>query len=326
MLTGYEKAAILLGTLGEETAAEVLKGLDITDIGKITIHMKRARSVNRNTVDDVVKEVSEMMKEVDVQVGGEDFVKKILSKGLGEDGAEKILEMTSKEGPLDSLKWVDSKALANFLVAEHPQTIALVICLLEAPHGAEVLSALPENLKSDVALRIATTEMIPESAIDDLKEVLQDQMDMTKGKGKKLVGTKTIAEILNHCDRTTEQLVLERIEEQNTTLADSVRQLMFVFDDLVQVDNRGIQMILKEVSTDELSLALKTASEALKEKIFSNMSQRAIEILKEEIQMRGAVRVSDVERAQQNIVKVARKLEAEGKLVLAGRGGEELVE
>jgi flagellar motor switch protein FliG len=288
--------------------------------------MKRVRSVNRMIIDDVVKEASEMMKEVDVQLGGDAFVKKVLLKGLGEDGAEKILEMASKEGPLDSLRWVDSKALANFLVAEHPQTIALVICLLEPQQGAEVLSNLPENLKSEVALRIATTEMIPESAIEDLKEVLQDQMDISKGKGKKLVGTKTIAEILNHCDRTTEQLVLERIEEQNTTLADSVRQLMFVFDDLVQVDNRGIQMILKEVSSEELSLALKSTSEALKEKIFANMSQRAIEILKEEIQMKGPVRVSDVERAQQNIVKVARKLEAEGKLVLAGRGGEELVE
>jgi len=326
MLTGYEKAAIFLGTLGEEAAAEVLKGLDMTDIGKITMHMKRVRSVNRMIIDDVVKEASEMMKEVDVQLGGDAFVKKVLLKGLGEDGAEKILEMASKEGPLDSLRWVDSKALANFLVAEHPQTIALVICLLEPQQGAEVLSNLPENLKSEVALRIATTEMIPESAIADLKEVLQDQMDISKGKGKKLVGTKTIAEILNHCDRTTEQLVLERIEEQNTTLADSVRQLMFVFDDLVQVDNRGIQMILKEVSSEELSLALKSTSEALKEKIFANMSQRAIEILKEEIQMKGPVRVSDVERAQQNIVKVARKLEAEGKLVLAGRGGEELVE
>jgi flagellar motor switch protein FliG len=326
MLTGYEKAAIFLGTLGEEAAAEVLKGLDMTDIGKITMHMKRVRSVNRMIIDDVVKEASEMMKEVDVQVGGDAFVKKVLLKGLGEDGAEKILEMASKEGPLDSLRWVDSKALANFLVAEHPQTIALVICLLEPQQGAEVLSNLPENLKSEVALRIATTEMIPESAIEDLKEVLQDQMDISKGKGKKLVGTKTIAEILNHCDRTTEQLVLEKIEEQNTTLADSVRQLMFVFDDLVQVDNRGIQMILKEVSSEELSLALKSTSEALKEKIFANMSQRAIEILKEEIQMKGPVRVSDVERAQQNIVKVARKLEAEGKLVLAGRGGEELVE
>jgi flagellar motor switch protein FliG len=326
MLTGYEKAAIFLGTLGEEAAAEVLKGLDMTDIGKITMHMKRVRSVNRMIIDDVVKEASEMMKEVDVQVGGDAFVKKVLLKGLGEDGAERILEMASKEGPLDSLRWVDSKALANFLVAEHPQTIALVICLLEPQQGAEVLSNLPENLKSEVALRIATTEMIPESAIEDLKEVLQDQMDISKGKGKKLVGTKTIAEILNHCDRTTEQLVLEKIEEQNTTLADSVRQLMFVFDDLVQVDNRGIQMILKEVSSEELSLALKSTSEALKEKIFANMSQRAIEILKEEIQMKGPVRVSDVERAQQNIVKVARKLEAEGKLVLAGRGGEELVE
>jgi len=155
--------------------------------------------------------------------------------------------------------------------------------------------------------------------------VLKGQLEMGKNKGKKLGGTKTIAEILNQCDRSTEQAVIGKIEEQNNIMADSIRKLMFVFDDLVKVDDRGIQMILKETGTDELSLALKTASEALKEKIFKNMSQRAAQILKEDMQTKGPVKVSDVEKAQQNIVKVARKLETEGKIILAGRGGEELV-
>jgi len=324
-LSGYEKAAIFLSTIGEDAAAEVLKSLDAKDIGKITMHMTRLTTVTRVTIENVLREASDSISKGDVRVGGEDFVKKVLSKGLGEEGATKMLEMASKEGPLESLRWVDAKTLVNFLVTEHPQTIALIICLLEPAQAAEVLSALPDLIKADVAMRIATTERIPENAIEELKEVLKGQLEIGKGKGKKLGGAKTIAEILNQCDRSTEQSVIGKIEELNNTLADSIRQLMFVFDDLAKVDDRGIQMILKEAGTEELGLALKTASEALKEKIFKNMSQRAAQILKEDMQTRGPVKVSDVEKAQQNIVKVARKLEGEGKIMLAGRGGEELV-
>jgi flagellar motor switch protein FliG len=324
-LSGYEKAAIFLSTLGEDAAAEVLKGLNVKEIGKITMQMTRLKTIPRDTVDNVLREASDSLTKGDIRVGGEDFAKKILSKGLGEDGATKMLEMASKEGPLEALRWVEAKTLVNFLVTEHPQTIALIICLLEPLQAAEVLSALPETIKADVAMRIASTDRIPESAIEELKEVLKGQLEMGKTKGKRMGGTKTIAEILNQCDRSTEQAVIGKIEEQNNTLADSIRKLMFVFDDLVKVDDRGIQMILKETSADELSLALKTASEALKEKIFKNMSQRAAQILKEDMQTKGPVKVSDVEKAQQNIVKVARKLETEGKIVLAGRGGEEVV-
>jgi flagellar motor switch protein FliG len=324
-LSGYEKAAIFLSAIGEDAAAEILKGLEVRDIGTITMHMTRLKTVTRTTIETVLQEVSESVSRGDIRVGGADFVKKVLSKGLGEDGATKMLEMASKEGPLDSLRWVEAKTLVNFLVTEHPQTIALIICLLEPTQAAEVLSALPEAIKADVAMRIATTERIPENAIEELKEVLKGQLDMGKNKGKKLGGAKTIAEILNQCDRSTEQTVLGKIEEQNNVMADSIRKLMFVFDDLTKVDDRGIQMILKETGTEELALALKTASEALKEKIYKNMSQRAAQILKEDMQTRGPVKVSDVEKAQQSIVKVARKLEADGKLVLAGRGGEEIV-
>ncbi len=324
-LQGYEKAAIFLSALGEDAAADVLKGLDVKEIGRITTVMTRLKTVSRDTIDNVLKEVSDNVSKGDIRVGGADFVKKVLSRGLGEDGASKIMEMASKEGPLESLRWVDAKTLVNFLVTEHPQTIALIICLLEPQQAAEVLSALPETIKGDVAMRIASTDRIPENAIEELKEVLKGQLEMGKNKGKKMGGTKTIAEILNQCDRSTEQTVLGKIEEQNNNMADSIRKLMFVFDDLFKVDDRGIQMILKETGTEELSVALKTASEALKEKIYKNMSQRAAQILKEDMQTKGPVKVSDVEKAQQNIVKVARKLETEGKIILAGRGSEELV-
>ncbi|MFN3480471.1 MAG: flagellar motor switch protein FliG [Thermodesulfovibrionales bacterium] len=324
-LSGYEKAAILLSFLGEDVASEILKNLDVSDIGKIASCMTRMSKVSKSTVDEVLREATEAITKGDVRIGGVEFIKKALSKGLGDEDASKIIEIASQEGPLDALRWVDPKTLSAFLMSEHPQTIALVISLLEPVQGAEVLSSLPDSIKADVALRIATTERIPESAIEELKEVLKGQLEMGKGKGKKMSGIKTVAEILNHCDKTTEQLVLEKIEEQNDIVAESIRQLMFVFDDLVNVDDRGIQMILKEISTDDLSLALKTASEALKEKIFRNMSQRAAQILKEEMQTKGPVRVSDVEKAQQNIVKIARRLETEGKIILAGKGGEELV-
>ena len=324
-LSGYEKAAIFLMTIGEESASEIVKSLAVKDVGKLTMHMTRLKSISRNIVGDVMKEAVGMISDGDMYFAGEEFVKKVLSKGLGEEGASKILDLASKEGPLDSLKWVDPRTLSSFLVSEHPQTAALIVSLLEPAQASEVLSLLPDDVKADVAVRIATTEMIPESAVEELREVLREQIDLNRSKAKKIGGAKKVAEILNNCDRSTEQLVLSRIEEQRVELADSIRNLMFTFDDLVKVDERGIQMILKETSTEELSLALKTTTEALKEKIFKNMSQRAVQILKEEIQTKGPVKLSDVEKAQQNIVKIARRLETEGKIVMAGKGGEELV-
>ena len=324
-LNGYEKAAIFLSCVGEEAAAEALKDLDVRDIGKITMHMTRLKTVNTATVDYVMKEASDMISRGDLHIGGEEFVKKVLARGLGEDGATKILEMASKEGTLDSLKWVDSKTLSNFLLSEHPQTIALVVSMLEPGHAAEVISSLPEKLTADVAIRIATSERILESALEDLDDVLKSQMDITKGKGKKVGGIKMIAETLNQCDRTLEQKILEKIQEKDDLLADSIRQFMFVFDDLVKVDDRGIQMILKDVNTEKLALAMKISSDSLKEKIFKNMSQRAAQMLKEEIQVKGPVRVSEVEKAQQDIVKVAKKLETEGAVILMGRGDEDIV-
>lgn len=326
-LNKYEKAAIFLSTVGEDTAAEILKNFSAEEIGKITTYMTRLQKIDSAVVEEVFKEIAEIAMDGKAQIiNGEDYIKKVLSKGLGEEDAEKILEMASKESPLESLKWVNPKVLSSFLASEHPQTIALILCLLEPAQAAEAISALPEELRGDVAMRIATTERIPDSALEEIEEVLRGRLvDLGKATGKKLGGAKAVAEILNQCDRSTEKRILEKLEEVDKDLTDSIRQLMFVFEDIVNVDDRGIQMILKEVSTEDLSLALKTASEALKEKIFKNMSQRAAQILKEEMETKGPVRVSEVEKAQQNIVRIARKLEEEGKIILGGRGKEELV-
>jgi flagellar motor switch protein FliG len=323
-LTGYEKAAIFLISMGEEAAAEVVKALNARDIERITTHMTRVKTVNNAAIDNVLKEASEMISKGVVHLRGHEFVKNVLSKGLGEYGATKIMELASKEGLLDSLRQVDSKTLANLLLTEHPQTAAFITCLLDPVKAVAVLSLLPDGLKLDIAMRIATIERIPENAIEELNEVLKGQLDI-EGRAKKFSGIKTIAEILNYCERSTEQMILKTIEEQSAELADSIRHFMFVFDDLIKVDDRGIQMILNEITTEELGLALKTVSEALKKKIFKNMSQRAAQILKDEMQAKGPVRVSEVEKAQQNILKVARKLEAEDKIIFAIRGGEVVV-
>jgi flagellar motor switch protein FliG len=323
--SGIEKAAIFLISIGEEAAAEIMKNLELHQVGMITACMSRLKAIKNQDVEEIMREVGHKINSGDVHVTGGDYIKKILKKGLGEDNASKILELAAKESSLDSLKWVDAKTLANFLFNEHPQTVALILSLLETAQAAEVLAKLPEHLKEDVVKRIAVTENIPESAISELEEVLKGQLEMKKKKGRRVGGIKTVAEILNHSDRATEQMILEKMEKENQKLVDSIRQLMFVFDDLIQVEDRGIQMILKEVRTEDLSLALKTASNNLKEKIFKNMSQRAAQILKDEMESKGPAKVSEVEKAQQNIVKIAQKLETEGKIIIAGRGGEDLI-
>lgn len=323
---GYEKAAIFLSAVGEDVAALILKNLEPNHIGKVTSYMSKIKKADRNQREDVFKETLERVTDGDFQVGGEDYVKNILTKGLGGDDAERILEMVSKESPLESLKWVNSKTLSGFLATEHPQTVALILCLLEPEQAAEVIVNLPEKMRSDIAIRISSTDRIPDSALEEIEEVLKVQLDMGKGReGKTFNGTKVLAEILNQCDRGAEQEILEQIEEQNPEMAESIREIMLVFDDLEEIDDRGIQLILKEINSEDLSMALKTASDALKNKIFSNMSQRAAKILKEDMESKGPVKVSDVEMAQKNIVKVARKLNDDGQIVIAGRGGEELV-
>jgi flagellar motor switch protein FliG len=322
----YEKAAIFLTSVGEEAATEVFKCLDMEDIGKISQHMTRLKKVKRTAVVEVFKEAYEIIAKGDFHhVGGEEFLKRILSKRLGEEGATKILQIASQESPFDALKSVDSRTLMNLLVREHPQTIALILCLLEPVQAAKVLTSLPDELMADVSVRIANIESIPENAIEEINEVLKGQLNANKSKGKKLSGVKTIAGILNQCNRNNEQVILEKIYEHNNTLAESIKRSMFTFEDLVKIDDRGIQNVLKEISTEDLAVALKTTSEALKEKIFKNMSQRAVQMLKEEMQTKGPIRVSDVEKAQQTILSIIKKLEADGKIVLAGKGGEELI-
>lgn len=324
-MNGYEKAAVFLSSVGEDVASQILKNLDAGEIGKISSCMSKLRSLKRETKEGIFKEALEKVEAGNFQIGGEDYVKNILTKGLGGEDAEKILDMVSKESPLESLKWVNAKTLSDFLASEHPQTTALILCLLEPEQAAAVIINMPENLRNDIAARVAATDRIPESALEEIEAVLSVQLDMGKRDTKEFDGTKAIAEILNQCKGGADQEILEKMEEQNPEVAESIRELMLVFDDLEEIDDRGIQLILKELGTEELSLALKTAPEGLKEKIFRNMSQRAVKLLQEDMEAKGPVKVSDVENAQKNIVKIARKLSDEGQIMIAGRGSEEMV-
>jgi flagellar motor switch protein FliG len=322
-LSGVEKAAAFLSLIGEEAATQVFKHLDPLDLARVIPMMAKVKipqELADTVLEDFCVKTGSVMQGVD-----EEYIKDVLVKAFGPDTAKKLIDkIESGASAFDVLRWLDTGAIANMLSREHPQTIAIILAHLEPTQAAEVLGKLPENLKIDVSLRIASLDQISPAILVDLEDVLQSQLQ-SYTRGKKIGGIRTVSEILNQMDRASEDLILKNIEEKDQILADEIRKLMFTFDDLISIDDKGIQMVLKEITTDDLSLALKMAVDELKAKIFKNMSQRAVQILKEEIEAKGAVKLSDVEKAQMNIVRVARRLEEEGKIVIGGKGGEELI-
>jgi flagellar motor switch protein FliG len=322
-LTGVEKVAAFLSLIGEDSATQIFKHLDPLELARVVPLMAKVK-ISPDEANLVIREFYEKTGNASIAID-EEYIKKILLNAFGEEQAKKLMEkIESGASAFDVLRWLDSNSVANMLVREHPQTIAIVLAHLEPTQAAEVMSKLPEHVKIDVSLRIANLDQISPNVLMELEDVLQSQLQ-SYTRGRKIGGIKTVAEILNQMDRASEDLILKNIEEKDQILADEIRKLMFTFDDLINIDDRGIQMILKEITTDDLALALKMAMEELKNKIFKNMSQRAVAILKEEMEAKGAVKVSDVEKAQMNIVRVARRLEEEGKIVIGGKGAEELV-
>ena len=322
-LSGAEKVAAFLSVIGEEAATQIFKHLDPLELARIVPMMAKVK-LSPDEAKVVVKDFYDKAETAMLAVD-EEYIKKILMKAFGEEQAKKLMEkIESGASAFDILRWLDSGAVASMLTREHPQTIAIVLAHLEPTQAAEVLAKLPEHIKIDVSLRIASLDQISPSILGELEDVLQSQLQ-SYTRGRKIGGIRTVAEIMNQMDRASEDLILKNIEEKDQILADEIRKLMFTFDDLIHIDDRGIQMVLKEITTDDLALGLKMASDELKAKIFKNMSQRAVQILKEEMEAKGAVRVSDVEKAQMNIVRVARRLEEEGKIVIGGKGGEEVI-
>ena len=323
-MNGFEKASIFLWAVGEEIAAEICKNLDKKDIGKISMAMTELEKINESDINFVLNEVSQQISKGDIYVKGENYLKEVLTKVLGRKDADAILRRRFEENAFDSLRWIDSQTLSNFLATEYPQTIALILSLIEPSQAAEVMATLPESLQKEVSLRIAKTERISSEAIEDIEKVIKEQLDVIQTERTNLEGVRTMAEILNHMNTSVEDMILDEINGHDSNLADSIKEFMFTFEDLAMLDDQGIQMLLRQVNTKELSLALKTATNGLKEKIFRNMSQRAAQLLKDDMEVKSPVKLSDVEEVQLKLVKVARELEEEGKLVI-NRGSEEEV-
>lgn len=324
---GYEKAAIFLMSIGEDTAAELMKSLDAKEIQKIVKTMSRLDNLASVDIDDVINEFHENISGGAIYAG-EDYMKTVLSKALGTDKARSVLDKvnTDDEGALETLKWLDAKSIANLVRGEHPQTIAIILAHLEPDHAAATISHLPEHLRMGVILRVATLESVQPEILKELDAALQGAISTRPGHSSSIVGgVNAVASILNNLDSTTEGAIMGELEGMNPDLAAQIQKLMFVFSDIINIDDRGIQMILKEVGNEDLVLALKTADDALKDKILKNMSERASQMLREDMETMGPVKLTDVEKAQQVILKITRRLEQEGKLVIGGKGGEELV-
>ncbi|MDR2198493.1 MAG: flagellar motor switch protein FliG [Deltaproteobacteria bacterium] len=327
-LRGPDKAAIFLLTMGEEFTTEVFRELDDIEIKDLGKAMTSIQNVTAQQIQDVLWEFSIAMQEPgELRVKGDDFFKNTIGRALDGDRADGLIQDVNSPIPFSNIKNIDAKALGNFIRNEHPQTIALILAHIDPGKSAQIISDFPEPLQQDVMLRIADLEPVSNSILDEVEQVLREEIK-AQGPvgGRPAGGSGTVAEILNQVDQTTENAILTKLEEDRADLANEVRKLMFVFEDLINVDDRSIRSILKEVNNDELTLALKAASPEMQEKIFSNLSERAADMIKEDLEAMGPTRLADVEKAQQSILRAAKKLEAEGKIVIGkGDGGDQFV-
>jgi len=331
-LTGPKKAAILLLALGEEGASEVMKNLEEQEIQQVGYFMTRFTDIAPEELDIVLEEFyrNSVLQEDSLDINASpDFVRNALAKALGSDRANEITENLragQDETGLDSLSYVDPVMIANYIRSEHPQTIALVISYLtNVDQAATVMRTLPENLQADVMYRIAMLESIPPGVVAEMNEVLFEEMKAAGSMVTKVGGVQPVAEILNAVDKVTESRILSTIEESNPDLAEQIRELMFTFDDLTLIDSKQMQIVLKEIEQADMVLALKTASDAVKELMFSSMSSRAAEMMRDDLENLGPVKVSDVEGAQQKVIKLVKRYEEEGKIVIAGSSGDDVV-
>lgn len=327
---GARNAAILLLTLGEQDAAEVLKHLSARDVQAVGSAMAGLTSVTRDQVEQVLNRLNEDVgRQTALGVGTEDYIRKILTNALGESKAggliDRILLGRSSKG-LESLKWMESRAIAELINLEHPQIIALVLAHLEPDQAAEVLGYLPPRTRSDAVMRIATLDGVQPHALNELDEIMERQFsgNSTKLKSANVGGLKAAADILNAMETSREAELMAAIRSQDAGLGGKIEELMFVFDDLAGLDDRSMQTLLREVPSARLTVALKGAEPAMREKIFVNMSKRAADMLRDDLEVAGPVRVSEVDAAQKEVLMIARRLADAGQLTLAG-GGDDFV-
>jgi flagellar motor switch protein FliG len=330
--TGPEKAAILLMTLGEETAAQVLANMDEREIQNIGNYMSALGDVDLSVMEMVTKEFYNLVQSGGggLGVGGMDFLKNALMQAMDPARATDILNNITTPGEelgggLETVRMLEPKVISSFLVSEHPQTAAIILAHLDPAVASHALSELPEKNRMEIVHRLATLERVAPNVIRDLDEALQAEF-RTSGavSGNKLGGVAVAASVMGKLDRTTETSILTAMDEVDQELADEIRNLRFVFEDILKIDDNGIQIMMKEIQQEDLLVSLKTASDDLKEKLYNNMSDRAALMLKEDLDSLGPTKMSDVEKGQQKIIAVCKKLEDEGKIVIGG-GGEEMV-
>jgi len=325
--SGTERAAILLLTLGESEAAQVLKHMGAKEVQRIGAAMAKLTKVSREEVHGVLSEFSQSVEtQTSVGVGADEFLRKVLVDALGQEKATSIIDRInigrSSKG-LEALKWMDAREVSELVRHEHPQIIAIVLAYLDADQSAEVLGQLSPNVRADVVARIATLDGVQPSALTELDDIMEKQFaGKAGGKTSALGGAKAAAEIINFLEPSQESVLMEQIEKSDEALAARIRDLVFVFDNLIDVDDRGMQELLRQVPAEKLLLAMKGAEDSLKEKIYKNMSQRAAEMLRDDLEAKGPVRLAEVEAAQKEILTIARKLAEAGTIALGGKGEE----
>jgi flagellar motor switch protein FliG len=328
---GIQRSAILLMSLGEEEAVEVFKCLGPREVQKLGPAMAKLSNVSRDQVAKVLREFRrETEQHATIGVGSDQYVRSVLMRALGSDKAsaliDRILQGPEQAG-IENLKWMDAASVAELIKGEHPQIIAAIVVHLDADHASEILARLPERLRNDVVLRIATLEGVQPAALRDLNEVLTQLLSgADKVKRSTRGGVDAAAQILNNLGGNLEASVSAHIREIDPELAQTIQYKMFVFENLLDLDDRAIQLLLREIQSETLVVALKGTSEPLKDKIFKNMSQRAAEMLRDDLDAKGPVRLSEVETEQREILRIVRRLAEEGQVALGGKGEEGLVQ
>jgi len=328
-LSGAERAAILLMSLGEDEAASVLQHLGPREVQQLGTTMSSLSNVSRDQVGGVMEEfVVTVGQQTSLGVGNTDYIRSVLVKALGEDKAGGIIDrilMGGNTRGLEQLKWLDGRTVAEMLRLEHPQITAIVLSYLDSDHAAEVLAEIPERMRHDIVMRIATLDGVQPAALQELDEMMEKQFSgKQRMKSSSIGGLQAAANILNLMDTNTEGALMDAISEADEELSSRIQDLMFVFNDLGTLDDRSIQTLLREVTSDNLVLALKGADETVKDKLFKNLSRRAAEMLQDDLDAKGPVRLSEVEEAQKEVLGIAKRLADEGQIQLAG-GGDEFV-
>ncbi|ARB30758.1 flagellar motor switch protein FliG [Pseudomonas tolaasii] len=329
-LTKVDKAAVLLLSLGETDAAQVLRHMGPKEVQRVGVAMAQMRNVHREQVEQVMSEFVEIVgDQTSLGVGSDSYIRKMLTSALGEDKANGLIDrilLGGNTSGLDSLKWMEPRAVADVIRYEHPQIQAIVVAYLDPDQAGEVLGHFDHKVRLDIILRVSSLNTVQPAALKELNTILEKQFSGNSNASRTtLGGIKRAADIMNFLDSSVEGQLMDSIREIDDTLSTQIEDLMFVFNNLSDVDDRGIQALLREVSSDVLVLALKGSDENVKEKIFKNMSKRASELLRDDLEAKGPVRVSDVETAQKEILTIARRMAEAGEIVLGGKGGEEMI-